>query len=62
MWGRLCWWFEGEEGISIVSPEFHALKADYLIFWDQKGRQELKNVDAAFLGWCKKRNERNPLR
>ena len=48
----------------IVAPGYdvYALKADYLTFWDEKGRQELKNADAAFLGWCKKRNERNPLR
>jgi plasmid replication initiation protein len=48
----------------IVAPGYdvYALKADYLTFWDEKGRQELKNADAAFLGWCKKRNERNPIR
>ncbi|CAH0357257.1 replication initiator protein A [Sphingobium sp. CECT 9361] len=47
-----------------VAPGYdvYALKADYLAFWDDKGRQELKNPDAAFLGWCKKRHERNPLR
>ena len=47
-----------------VAPGYdvHALKADYLTFWDEKGRMPLKNPDAAFLGWCKKRNERNPLR
>jgi hypothetical protein len=47
-----------------IAPGYdvYALKADYLAFWDDKGRQELKNPDAAFLGWCKKRHERNPLR
>ena len=47
-----------------VAPGYdvYALKSDYLAFWDEKGRQELKNPDAAFLGWCKKRHERNPLR
>lgn len=47
-----------------IAPGYdvYALKSDYLAFWDDKGRQELKNPDAAFLGWCKKRNERNPLR
>ena len=47
-----------------VAPGYdvYALKSDYLTFWDEKGRQELKNPDAAFLGWCKKRHERNPLR
>ncbi|QGP81522.1 RepB family plasmid replication initiator protein (plasmid) [Sphingobium sp. CAP-1] len=48
----------------MIAPGYdvYALKSDYLAFWDDKGRQELKNPDAAFLGWCKKRNERNPLR
>jgi hypothetical protein len=47
-----------------IAPGYdvYGLKADFLSFWDDKGRQELKNPDAAFLGWCKKRNERNPLR
>ena len=47
-----------------VAPGYdvYALKSDYLTFWDEKGRQELKNPDAAFVGWCKKRHERNPLR
>lgn len=47
-----------------VAPGYdvYALKSDYLTFWDEKGRQELKSPDAAFLGWCKKRHERNPLR
>ena len=47
-----------------IAPGYdvYALKSDYLAFWDDKGRQELKNPDAAFLGWCKKRNERQPLR
>ncbi len=52
------------ERARVVAPGYdvHALKADYLTFWDEKGRIPLKNPDAAFLGWCKKRNERNPLR
>ncbi len=47
-----------------IAPGYdvYGLKADYLSFWDDKGRQELKNPDAAFLGWCKKRHELNPLR
>jgi plasmid replication initiation protein len=47
-----------------VAPGYdvYALKGDYLAFWDDKGQQPLKNADAAFLGWCKKRHERNPLR
>lgn len=47
-----------------VAPGYdvYALKSDYLAFWDDKGQQPLKNADAAFLGWCKKRHERNPLR
>lgn len=47
-----------------VAPgyDIYALKDDYLAFWDEKGRQKLANPDAAFLGWCKKMNEKNPLR
>lgn len=47
-----------------VAPGYdvHALKAEYLAFWDEKGRISLKNPDAAFLGWCRKKSERNPLR
>lgn len=42
--------------------DVYALKADYLDFWEEKGRQILANADAAFLGWCKKINAKNPLR
>lgn len=47
-----------------IAPGYdvYALKEDYLAFWDQKGRQDLKNPEAAFLGWCKKLNERKPMR
>lgn len=47
-----------------IAPGYdvYALKADYLAFWDAKGRLEIKNPDAAFLGWCKKCSARNPLR
>src|SRR3546814_16227256 len=47
-----------------VAPGYdvYAPTGDYLASWDDKGQQHLKNADAAFLGWCKKRHERNPLR
>lgn len=47
-----------------VAPGYdvHALKADFLAYWDSKGRKDIKNPDAAFLGFCKACHTRRPMR
>jgi len=42
--------------------DIYQLEADFLGFWADSGRKPLKNVDAAFVGFCKKRHETKPIR
>lgn len=42
--------------------DVYALEGDFLAHWADNGRAVLRDVDAAFVGFCKKRHERNPLR
>ena len=47
-----------------VAPGYdvYGLKADFMDFWVDQGRKELKCPDAAFLGFCKKRHQKRPMR
>jgi plasmid replication initiation protein len=46
----------------IVAPGYdvHALEREWREFWVDSGKPELKNPDAAFVGFCKSRYKRNP--
>ena len=45
-----------------VAPgyDIHWLEAEWRTFWVDSGKPELKNPDAAFIGFCKSRYARNP--
>jgi plasmid replication initiation protein len=45
-----------------VAPGYdvHYLEQEWRRFWVDSGRPELKNADAAFIGFCKSRYTRNP--
>jgi hypothetical protein len=45
-----------------VAPgyDIHWLEIEWRTFWVDSGRPELKSPDAAFIGFCKRRYERNP--
>lgn len=45
-----------------VAPgyDIHWLEREWQSFWVDTGKPELKNPDAAFIAFCKKRYERNP--
>ncbi len=45
-----------------VAPGYdvHWLETEWRSFWVESGRPELKNPDAAFIGFCKSRHARNP--
>jgi hypothetical protein len=45
-----------------VAPGYdvHALEQDWRMFWFDSGKPELKNPDAAFIGFCKSRYKRQP--
>jgi hypothetical protein len=45
-----------------VAPgyDIHYLETEWRSFWVDSGRPELKNPDAAFIGFCKSRYNRNP--
>ena len=45
-----------------VAPgyDIHYLEREWRSFWMDSGRPELKNADAAFIGFCKSRYARNP--
>jgi len=46
----------------IVAPGYdvHWLEMEWRAFWVDSGKPELKSPDAAFIGFCKRRHERNP--
>ncbi len=46
----------------IVAPGYdvHWLEQEWQNFWVESGKPELKSPDAAFIGFCKRRYERNP--
>ncbi len=48
----------------IVAPGYDVrnLEYEWREFWLESGKPELKNPDAAFIGFCKKRHEKNPIR
>lgn len=54
----------GREGGRRAAPgyDIYALQGDFMAYWSNKGGQPLKNADAAFIGFCKARSKRNPLR
>lgn len=41
--------------------DIYHLEAEFVAFWDENGRKTLKNVDAAFVGFCRKRHEAKPI-
>jgi hypothetical protein len=45
-----------------VAPgyDIHYLEQEWRTFWVDSGRPELKNEDAALIGFCKSRFTRNP--
>ncbi len=45
-----------------VAPgyDIYYLEREWLSFWSDTGKPELKNPDAAFIGFCRSRHERNP--
>lgn len=45
----------------IIAPgrDIYALEQDWRAFWADSGKPELKNPDAAFIGFCKRRYERS---
>ena len=42
--------------------DIYALEDDFMAHWASKGGEPLKNADAAFIGFCKARAKRQPLR
>lgn len=42
--------------------DVYALEQEWRDFWEKSGSPKLKNSDAAFIGFCKKRHERRPCR
>ena len=46
----------------IVAPGYdvYYLEEQWRSFWVESGKPELKNADAAFIGFCKSRHSRNP--
>lgn len=40
--------------------DVYALEQDWRDFWETTGRPQIKNPDAAFIAFCKKRHERKP--
>lgn len=44
------------------SHDVYVLEVEWRKFWEESGSPELKNADAAFIGFCKKRHERRPCR
>ena len=54
----------GREQARAAAPGYdvYALQADFFGYWHDKGCQPLKSADAAFIGFCKARAKREPLR
>lgn len=48
----------------LVAPGYdvYSLFSEWVEWWRDNGKPELKSPAAAFIGFCKKRNERKPLR
>ena len=42
--------------------DIYALEADFLSYWQDNGRKPLKSADAAFVGFCRARAKRQPMR
>ncbi len=42
--------------------DVYALYEEWVSWWYDMGKPELKSPRAAFLGFCKKRHERKPMR
>ena len=47
----------------IVAPGYdvYALEHEWRVFWHDMGKPHLKNADAAFIGFCRSRYQRQPL-
>ena len=45
-----------------IAPRYDVywLEQEWIGFWIDSGKPELRNVDSAFLAFCKRRYERNP--
>ena len=48
----------------IVAPGYdvYYLEQEWRNFWFESGKPELKNPDAAFIGFCKSRHNKNPMK
>ena len=48
----------------IVAPGYdvYYLEQEWRNFWVETGKPELKNPDAAFIGFCKRRHDKNPMK
>jgi hypothetical protein len=42
--------------------DIYALHSEWLAWWHDMGRPDLKSPAGAFIGFCKKKHERKPLR
>ncbi len=42
--------------------DIHALQQEWVAWWHDMGRPDLRNPAAAFIGFCRKRHEQTPLR
>jgi hypothetical protein len=42
--------------------DIYALYDEWVSWWHDMGKPELKSPTGAFLGFCKKRHERKPMR
>jgi hypothetical protein len=47
-------------GSSPRGYDVYHLEQEWQNFWMESGKPELKNPDAAFIGFCKSRHSRNP--
>ncbi len=54
----------GREGGRRAAPgyDIYALQGDFMAYWHNSGCKPLKSADAAFIGFCKARAKRQPLR
>lgn len=54
----------GREGGQRVAPgyDIYALEEDFMVYWYDQGCKPLKSADAAFIGFCRSKAKRRPLR
>jgi len=54
----------GREGGRRAAPgyDIYALEGDFMSYWHNQGCKPLKSADAAFIGFCRSKAKRQPLR